>query len=166
MPAAEAVTRLGGEIVPFVGLDQVPGPQTLTEMIDAAGAVAAETTLKVMRFTPDSGFWPVLAARFGSAGLKMDPQLPLDPTPEEPRRSTSPPSSSRTRTAPCAKWAPAWSSWPPAGTATIRWTRSMPSSGASATATTLEVVEALIAEYEVEPAGRRRCAVLPGSSSS
>ncbi len=81
VPAAEAVTRLGGEIVPFVGLDQVPGPQTLPEMIDAAGAVAAETTLKVMRFTPDSGFWPMLAARFGSAGLKMDPQLPMDPTP-------------------------------------------------------------------------------------
>ncbi len=81
VPAAEAVTRLGGEIVPFVGLDQVPGPQTLPDMIDAAGAVAAETTLKVMRFTPDSGFWPLLAARFALAGLPLNPTLPLDPTP-------------------------------------------------------------------------------------
>ena len=50
-------------------------------MIDAAGAVAAETTLKVMRFTPDSGFWPLLGARFALAGLPLNPTLPLDPTP-------------------------------------------------------------------------------------
>lgn len=60
-----AVAVLAGEIVPPVGLDEVPGPGTLPRMVDAAGAIAANTTLKVMRFTPDPGFWKTLEAAFG-----------------------------------------------------------------------------------------------------
>lgn len=72
-PAAEAVAVLGGEIVPPVGLDEVPGPGTLPAMIAAAHAVAGQTTLKVLRFTPDAGFWPLLADAFGLAGTAADP---------------------------------------------------------------------------------------------
>lgn len=60
-----AVAVLAGEIVPPVGLDEVPGPDTLPRMVDAAQAIAANTTLKVMRFTPDPGFWKILESTFG-----------------------------------------------------------------------------------------------------
>ncbi len=63
--ASAAVAVLAGEIVPPVGLDEAPGPDTLPRMVDAAGAIAANTTLKVMRFTPDPGFWKTLEAAFG-----------------------------------------------------------------------------------------------------
>ncbi len=62
---AAAVAVLAGEIVPPVGLDEVPGPGTLPLMVDAAHAIAANTTLKFMRFTPDPGFWTMLSAAFG-----------------------------------------------------------------------------------------------------
>lgn len=62
---AEAVAALAAEIVPPVGLDQEPGPGTLPAMVEVAHAVAAQTALKVMRFAPDAGFWPLLTAAFG-----------------------------------------------------------------------------------------------------
>lgn len=64
-PPAEAVAALAGEVVPPVGLDQAPGPLTLPAMVEAAHAVAANTALKVLRFAPDAGFWPVLETAFG-----------------------------------------------------------------------------------------------------
>jgi hypothetical protein len=60
-----AVAVLAGEIVPPVGLDEIPGPDTLPRMVDAAQAIAANTTLKVLRFTPDPGFWKTLEGAFG-----------------------------------------------------------------------------------------------------
>lgn len=63
--ASAAVAVLAGEIVPPVGLDEVPGPGTLPLMVDAAQAIAANTTLKVMRFAPDPGFWKTLEGAFG-----------------------------------------------------------------------------------------------------
>lgn len=63
--ASAAVAVLAGEIVPPVGLDEIPGPGTLPLMVDAAQAIAANTTLKVMRFTPDPGFWKTLEGAFG-----------------------------------------------------------------------------------------------------
>lgn len=72
VPQAEAVARLGAEIVPPVGLDQVPGPGTLPAMIDAAGRIAAVTPLKVLRFTPDAGLWATLAEGFGLAGISPE----------------------------------------------------------------------------------------------
>lgn len=70
---AEAVAVLGGEIVPPVGLDEVPGPGTLPAMIDAAHAVAAQVSLKLLRFTPDPGFWTLLAGTFGLGANSTDP---------------------------------------------------------------------------------------------
>jgi len=62
---SEAVAFLAGEIVPPVGLDEVPGPTTLPAMVDAAQLMVTNTTLKFLRFRPDAGFWPTLAAGFG-----------------------------------------------------------------------------------------------------
>ena len=73
--AAEAVAVLAGEIVPPVGLDELPGAVTLPAMVDAASAIAAETTLKVLRFRPDPGFWQPIAAAFGLSKLPLDPSL-------------------------------------------------------------------------------------------
>lgn len=61
----EAVAFLAGEIVPPVGLDEVPGKGTLPAMVDAAQFLAANATLKLLRFRPDAGFWQTLAAGFG-----------------------------------------------------------------------------------------------------
>ncbi len=61
---AEAVAALAAEIVPPVGLDEGPGPGTLPAMVETAHAVAAQTALKVLRFAPDPGFWPLLTATF------------------------------------------------------------------------------------------------------
>jgi hypothetical protein len=61
----EAVAILAGEIVPPVGLAEVPGPGTLPAMVEAAQRLAADTTLKFLRFRPDAGFWQTLAAGFG-----------------------------------------------------------------------------------------------------
>jgi hypothetical protein len=62
---SEAVAFLAGEIVPPVGLDEVPGPTTLPAMVDAAQLMVANTALKFLRFRPDAGFWSTLAAGFG-----------------------------------------------------------------------------------------------------
>lgn len=76
---AEAVAVLGGEIVPPVGLDEVPGPGTLPLMIGAAHEVAAQVTLKSLHFTPDAGFWTLLADRFGLAGHSTDQPMGREP---------------------------------------------------------------------------------------
>lgn len=72
---AEAVAVLAGEIVPPVGLDELPDATTLSAMVDAATAVARDSTLKVLRFRPDPGFWHPIAAAFGLS------ESPLDPSP-------------------------------------------------------------------------------------
>nr|MEE4269328.1 hypothetical protein [Candidatus Krumholzibacteria bacterium] len=43
MGAAEAAGLLAAEIVPLVGLDQVPGPQTVPDMVEAAARIVAGT---------------------------------------------------------------------------------------------------------------------------
>lgn len=70
---ADAVATLAAEIVPPVGLDEAPGPATLPAMVDLARDLAGQTTLKVLSFAPDAGFWRPLAAAFG-----------LPPEPGEP----------------------------------------------------------------------------------
>jgi hypothetical protein len=64
MGAAEAANLLAGEVVPQVGLDQVPGPQTVPEMIDAAVRIVSGTHFARLDLLPDPGFWPVIARQF------------------------------------------------------------------------------------------------------
>ncbi|MBK8165024.1 MAG: hypothetical protein IPK64_03555 [bacterium] len=71
-PLAESVAALAGEIVPPVGLDQAPGPDTLPAMVGAAHEVAAHTALKVLAFAPDAGFWITLDQAFGTGGTITD----------------------------------------------------------------------------------------------
>ena len=71
---ADAVATVAAEIIPPVGLDEVPGPATLPAMVDAARDLAAQTPLKVLSFAPDPGLWTPLAAAFG-----LPPQ-PLEPS--------------------------------------------------------------------------------------
>ena len=89
IPPGEAVAVLAGEIVPPVGLDEIPGPGTLPAMVDAARLMAADTTLKLLRFRPDAGFWQTLAAAFdlpagarpaGEPTKRDDPKMRDDPT--------------------------------------------------------------------------------------
>lgn len=59
-----AVTALAAEMVPPVGLDQVPGTDTLPQMVDLAEKLATKSELKCLEFLPDEGFWQVIAAEF------------------------------------------------------------------------------------------------------
>jgi hypothetical protein len=65
VPLLDGVTALAAEIVPPVGLDQVPNRETLPRMMDLAESLADNSTLKFLEFLPDEGFWPVIAAEFG-----------------------------------------------------------------------------------------------------
>ncbi len=64
-PLLEAVTALAAEIVPPVGLDEVPTRDTLPGMVALAETLAGKTDLKYLEFLPDDGFWQVIAAEYG-----------------------------------------------------------------------------------------------------
>ncbi len=64
VPLLEGVTALASEIVPPVGLDEIPTRDTLPQMMDLAEKLVAKTDLKYLEFLPDEGFWNVIAAKF------------------------------------------------------------------------------------------------------
>lgn len=70
VPIVEATTTLAAEIVPPVGLDEIPGPRTLPDMVDAAGRVLRNVPVRCLEFRPDPGFWPLIHREFG---LETDP---------------------------------------------------------------------------------------------
>lgn len=57
---AEAITRLAAEIVPPVGLEDIPDASTPTGMIDRALALAARVPVRRLVFRPDPAFWDVV----------------------------------------------------------------------------------------------------------
>jgi hypothetical protein len=64
MGAAEAASLLAAEVVPQVGLDQVVGPQTVPDMVDAAARIVGSTRFARLDLLPDPGFWSVIARQF------------------------------------------------------------------------------------------------------
>lgn len=68
VPAAEAAAILASEIVPPVGLDEVPDSETVGKMVDAAALIATKSRLKRLEFLPDAGFWKAIGEAFDLAG--------------------------------------------------------------------------------------------------
>jgi len=62
--SAEAASILAGEIVPPVGLDEVPTPSTVPAMVDAAARIIDSVPASRLDLLPDPGFWPVIAREF------------------------------------------------------------------------------------------------------
>lgn len=63
--SAEAGSLLAAEVVPPVGLDQVPGPATIPSMVEAAARIIDGVEVLRLDLLPDPGFWPVIAAHCG-----------------------------------------------------------------------------------------------------
>jgi hypothetical protein len=61
---AEAASLLAAEIVPPVGLDQIPGPQTLPSMVEFAAELIEQVPVYRLEFLPDPGFWNVINQHF------------------------------------------------------------------------------------------------------
>lgn len=61
----EAVTSIGREIVPPVGLDEMPDEHTLPAMVDAAQRILQSVPVRCLEFRPDPGFWPLILSAFG-----------------------------------------------------------------------------------------------------
>jgi hypothetical protein len=57
---AEAAMRLAAEIVPPVGLEDIPAPATPTAMLDRALALLARVPVHRLVFRRDAGFWEVV----------------------------------------------------------------------------------------------------------
>jgi hypothetical protein len=57
---AADISAFAGEIVPPVGLDELPDRGTLPAMVDAAAMAAGKSALKRLEFLPDAGFWKVI----------------------------------------------------------------------------------------------------------
>ncbi len=64
-PLLEAIPALAAEMVPPVGLGEVPTKETLPQMMTLAETLATKSRLKFLEFLPDDGFWQVIAAEFG-----------------------------------------------------------------------------------------------------
>ncbi len=64
MDPAEAASHIAGEIVPPVGLDQIPGPNTLPEMVELAAGILEKVPVFQLEFLPDPGFWAVIDKHF------------------------------------------------------------------------------------------------------
>jgi len=62
--SAEAATLLAAEVVPPVGLDQVPGPETVPAMVDSALAIIDKVPVYRLELLPDPGFWKVINEHF------------------------------------------------------------------------------------------------------
>ncbi|MCP4573767.1 MAG: hypothetical protein GY838_15520 [bacterium] len=67
MGRAEAVAALSTEIVPPVGLDQVPDDATVPAMFDTAASLLDRTEVLRLELLPDPGFWQPIATHFGLA---------------------------------------------------------------------------------------------------
>lgn len=64
---AEAGSILAAEVVPAVGLDEIPSADTVPRMVDAAARIIAEVPVMRLDLLPDSGFWNVIAKEFSLA---------------------------------------------------------------------------------------------------
>ncbi len=64
MNQAEAASFMAAEIVPPVGLDQVPGPDTVPAMVDLAAGVLEKVPVFRLELLPDPGFWTVIDKHF------------------------------------------------------------------------------------------------------
>ena len=64
VPLVEATTALAAEVVPPVGLNEIPGPQTLPAMVDAASGFLQNIPVRCLEFRPDAGFWPLIHREF------------------------------------------------------------------------------------------------------
>lgn len=62
--AAEAGSILAAEVVPAVGLDEVPSTDTVPHMVDTAARIIAEVPVMRLDLLPDPGFWNVIAKEF------------------------------------------------------------------------------------------------------
>ncbi len=62
--SAEAVTMLAAEVVPPIGLDQIPGPETVPAMVDSAVAIIEKVPVFRLELKPDPGFWKVISEHF------------------------------------------------------------------------------------------------------
>ncbi|MCP4291034.1 MAG: hypothetical protein GY780_04260 [bacterium] len=58
--AAEAVTMIAAEVVPPVGLDQIPGPETVPQMVDLAAMIIEKVPVYRLELLPDPGFWKTI----------------------------------------------------------------------------------------------------------
>lgn len=65
--AAEAGSILAAEVVPAVGLDEIPSADTIPRMVDAAARIIAEVPVLRLDLLPDPGFWNVIAKEFSLA---------------------------------------------------------------------------------------------------
>jgi hypothetical protein len=64
---AEATATIAGEIVPPVGLDELPGARTLAAMTDLAAQLVDRVEVARLELLPDPGFWRIIAERFSLA---------------------------------------------------------------------------------------------------
>jgi hypothetical protein len=62
--SAEAASILAGEIVPPVGLDEVPTPATVPAMVEAAARIIDSVPVSRLDLLPDPGFWPIIARQY------------------------------------------------------------------------------------------------------
>lgn len=65
--SAEAGSILAAEIVPMVSLDEVPGVNTVPDMVEVAAKVIGQTSVKRLNLLPDPGFWSVIAKKYNLA---------------------------------------------------------------------------------------------------
>lgn len=61
---AEAANLIAAEIVPPVGLDEVPGPETLPTMVQLAAGLIEKVPVYRLELLPDPGFWTVIDQHF------------------------------------------------------------------------------------------------------
>lgn len=77
--SAEAVTVLAAEIVPAVGLDEVAVPETIPQLVEQAAALLDRVPVHRLAFQPDSGFWPLIVAKYDLNPGLAEPDADLDP---------------------------------------------------------------------------------------
>jgi len=64
MDPAEAASLIAAEVVPPVGLDQIPGPETIPSMVDMAAGILENVPVYRLELLPDPGFWTVIDQHF------------------------------------------------------------------------------------------------------
>ena len=64
---AEAAMALAGEIMPPVGLHELPNDATVPTMMDLAAELVDKVPVARLELLPDPGFWNVISERFGLA---------------------------------------------------------------------------------------------------
>jgi len=64
MDKAEAASLIAAEVVPPVGLDQIPGSETIPAMVDMAAGILDRVPVFRLELLPDPGFWAVIDDHF------------------------------------------------------------------------------------------------------